>query len=99
MSRTPELASVRPEVVEQIVIDVKYAGYVERQLQQVERQQRLAKKRIPADFDYLRLVHLRTEARQKLAKIRPVSVDQASRISGITPADIALLLTYLEHRS
>ncbi len=98
VSRAPDLAPVRWEVVEQIVFDVKYAGYVERQLQQVERQQRLAKKRIPSDFDYMQLVHLRTETRQKLAKIRPLNVDQASRISGITPADIALLLTYLASR-
>ena len=68
-------------------------------LEQVERQQRLARKRIPAQLDYDRLPHLRIEARQKLAHIRPVSLDQASRISGITPADIALLLTYLESGS
>ena len=87
----PQLNTIPPEVAQQIVFDVKYEGYVQRQMQQVERHQRLAQKRIPANLDYDRLLHLRAEAKQQLAKIRPVSVDQASRISGITPADIALL--------
>ncbi len=99
LQRAPDLARISDEVAQQIEYDVKYSGYIERQLQQVARQQRLARKRIPADFDYASLIHLRTEARQKLAKIRPASVDQASRISGITPADVALLLTYLESRT
>ncbi len=93
----PQLAAMPADVAQQIVHDVKYAGYIQRQLQQVERQRRLVRKRIPAGFDFEQLTHLRTEARQKLANIRPVSLDQASRISGITPADIALLLTYLEN--
>ncbi len=92
-----QLAEVATDVADQVAIDVKYAGYIDRQLQQVTRQQRLASKRIPDNFDYLKLVHLRNETRQKLARVRPRNVDQASRISGITPADIALLLTYLEH--
>ncbi|MFM9067084.1 MAG: FAD-dependent oxidoreductase, partial [Planctomycetota bacterium] len=91
----PELATVAREVAEQIVHDVKYAGYLRRQDQQVERQNRLSDQRIPANFDYQRLTQLRFEARQKLSQIRPVSLAQASRISGITPADIALLLTHL----
>ena len=91
----PELAAVSREVADQILHDVKYAGYLRRQDQQVERQQRLADQRIPANFDYQRLTQLRFEARQKLSQIRPVSLAQASRISGITPADIALLLTHL----
>lgn len=96
----PELAGTVPEVADQVVRDVKYAGYIQRQLQQVERQTRLSRRRIPPEFDFHRLDHLRLEARQKLAKIRPTSVDQASRISGITPADIALLITSLErHKS
>ncbi|MFM7846802.1 MAG: tRNA uridine-5-carboxymethylaminomethyl(34) synthesis enzyme MnmG, partial [Planctomycetota bacterium] len=86
---------VAREVAEQIVHDVKYAGYLRRQDQQVERQNRLSDQRIPANFDYQRLTQLRFEARQKLSQIRPVSLAQASRISGITPADIALLLTHL----
>ncbi len=94
----PELAQVRPEVARQVVYDVKYAGYIQRQRQQVERQQRLARKRIPDGFDFDRITHLRAEARQQLARVRPVNLDQASRISGITPADIALLIAHLEKR-
>jgi tRNA uridine 5-carboxymethylaminomethyl modification enzyme len=94
-AQSPELAAVAPEIAEQVTYDVKYAGYVLRQHQQVARQQRLAEKRIPENFDYTRITHLRTEARQKLARIQPVSLAQASRISGITPADIALLMAYL----
>ncbi len=85
-----------PEAVSQLVCDVKYAGYVARQEADVERQRRLAAKRIPASFDYGRLVHLRAEAREKLGRIRPRDLSQASRVSGITPADIALLMVHLE---
>lgn len=84
------------EVVEQVVLEAKYAGYVERQAAQVERFQRLESKPIPAWFDYAAIPQLRAEAKEKLSKFRPVSVGQASRISGITPADVAVLLLYLE---
>ncbi len=94
--RVPELAETEAEIAEQVVFDVKYAGYVARQDADVERQQRLAKKRIPAQLDYHSLPHLRTEAREKLTRVRPLSLAQAGRISGITPADIALLTAYLE---
>ncbi|TVS20256.1 MAG: tRNA uridine-5-carboxymethylaminomethyl(34) synthesis enzyme MnmG [Planctomycetaceae bacterium] len=94
-ARLPELATVQSEIADQVTFDIKYAGYVFRQQQQIDRQQRLAEKRIPAGFDYNRIVHLRAEARQKLARIQPVSLAQASRISGITPADIALLMANL----
>jgi tRNA uridine 5-carboxymethylaminomethyl modification enzyme len=92
----PDLADVEPEVAEQVAFDLKYEGYIARDLQQVARQQRLSERCIPADFDYARIVHLRAEARQKLDRIRPLSLAQASRISGITPADIALLMAHLE---
>ncbi len=95
-ARLPELAAVPREVVEQVVYDIKYAGYVMRQQEQVARQKRLAGRRIPENFDYSAISHLRIEARQKLARIQPVNLAQASRISGITPADLALLLAYLE---
>jgi tRNA uridine 5-carboxymethylaminomethyl modification enzyme len=98
ITHVPDLAQVREEVATQVVYDVKYAGYIQRQSEQVQRQQRLASKRIPENFDFNQLVHLRTEARQKLSKIRPVTLDQASRISGITPADVALLMAHLESR-
>jgi tRNA uridine 5-carboxymethylaminomethyl modification enzyme len=96
--RVPELADVDLEIAEQVVFDIKYAGYVNRQDTEVQRQRRLANKRIPAQLDYDTLPHLRAEAREKLTRIRPLSLAQAGRISGITPADIALLMTYLERR-
>ena len=92
----PELNSVAENVASQVSCDIKYSGYIARQDIDVARQKRLAKKRIPDNFDYSRLSQMRTEAREKLSKIQPISLDQASRISGITPADIALLMAHLE---
>jgi tRNA uridine 5-carboxymethylaminomethyl modification enzyme len=77
---------------------VKYAGYVARQEVDVARQQRLAGKRIPSNFDFAQINQLRMEAREKLTRVRPLSLAQAGRISGITPADVALLLVHLEGR-
>jgi tRNA uridine 5-carboxymethylaminomethyl modification enzyme len=85
-----------PEVVEQVVLEAKYAGYVAQQAAQVERFQRLEGKPIPAHFDYLAVPQLRAEAREKLGRIRPANLGQAGRISGISPADLAVLLIYLE---
>ncbi len=96
VARQPDLADVSREVAEQVEYDIKYAGYVVRQEQQVARQKRLADKRIPNNFDYAAISHLRTEARQKLQRVQPVDLAQASRISGVTPADLALLLAHLE---
>jgi len=98
VQRLPELAAVPREVSEQVTYDVKYAGYVARQQGDVARQERLSGKRIPPDFDFSSIVHLRAEAREKLSIIRPESLAQASRVSGITPADIALLLVHLQNR-
>ena len=94
--RIPELQEFSRTVAEQVEYDIKYEGYVVRQTQQVERQLRLSTKRLPADFPYEAIPSLRTEAKQKLTKIKPASLDQASRISGITPSDLAVLLAYLE---
>ncbi|MBM3998179.1 MAG: tRNA uridine-5-carboxymethylaminomethyl(34) synthesis enzyme MnmG [Planctomycetes bacterium] len=94
----PPLAEVPDPVLEQVVHDVKYAGYVFRQRQQVDRMARLAERSIPPDLDYDAIPHLRSEAREKLGRIRPLSLAQASRISGITPADLAVLLLRLEGR-
>jgi tRNA uridine 5-carboxymethylaminomethyl modification enzyme len=93
--QVPDLACISPQVAQQVEIDVKYAGYLARQETEVVRVRRLQEKLIPAQFDYSRLAQLRTEAREKLSKIRPTSLAQASRISGITPADVALLLVHL----
>ncbi|MEM8679461.1 MAG: tRNA uridine-5-carboxymethylaminomethyl(34) synthesis enzyme MnmG [Planctomycetota bacterium] len=92
----PELVGASPEVVSQVISDVKYAGYVAREEARIERQQRMISKAIPPEFDYGGVKHLRYEALEKLERIRPSSLDQAGRISGITPADIALLLAHLE---
>lgn len=86
----------RPDVVEQVVLETKYSGYIDRQAVEVERFQRLENKRIPAHFDFTSVTQLRHEAREKLGRIRPASIGQAGRISGITPADLAVLLFYLE---
>jgi tRNA uridine 5-carboxymethylaminomethyl modification enzyme len=83
-------------VIDQVVLEMKYAGYIERQAAQVERFQRMEAKPIPATFDFLAVPQLRFEAKEKLSKIRPASLGQASRISGICPADLAVLLIYLD---
>ncbi|MFD1775500.1 tRNA uridine-5-carboxymethylaminomethyl(34) synthesis enzyme MnmG [Paenibacillus rhizophilus] len=85
------------EMKEQVEIQIKYAGYIEKQLQHVERLQKMEQKKLPEDIDYSDIHGLAIEARQKLAKIRPISIGQASRISGVTPADISILLVHLEH--
>ncbi len=84
------------EVKEQVEIEIKYEGYIDRQLKQVEHYKKMEKKKIPTDLDYNDVGSLRLEARQKLIAHRPVSVGQASRISGVSPADISVLLVYLE---
>lgn len=84
------------DVKEQVDINVKYDGYIKRQLRQVEQFKKLEAKKIPADIDYEKVGSLRIEARQKLEMYRPVSIGQASRISGVSPADISVLLVYME---
>lgn len=84
------------EVTDQVTINIKYEGYITRQLRQVEQYKKLENKRIPEDINYDDVNSLRIEARQKLSQIRPISVGQASRISGVSPADISVLLVYLE---
>src|SRR5439155_24522779 len=96
VARLPVLAEVPLEVAEQVTCDIKYSGYLERQEIEVERQRRLAGKRIPESFHYARVPHLRMEAREKLARVRPLSLAQAGRISGITPADLAVLMVHLQ---
>jgi tRNA uridine 5-carboxymethylaminomethyl modification enzyme len=88
------------DVIEQININIKYEGYILRQERQVIQHKKLENKRIPEDFDYSKVLSLRIEARQKLEKYRPVSIGQASRISGVSPADISVLMVYLmQHNS
>jgi tRNA uridine 5-carboxymethylaminomethyl modification enzyme len=90
-----ELAWFAPDVVEQVTLETKYSGYIERQAHQVERFHKLESRTIPAHFDFAAIPQLRAEAKEKLARIRPGSIGQASRISGITSADLAILLFYL----
>lgn len=85
------------DVIEQVEIEIKYEGYISRQLKQVEQFKKMEKKMIPADIDYDDVPSLRIEARQKLKEFHPISVGQASRISGVSPADVSVLLVYLEH--
>ncbi|MBG9794818.1 tRNA uridine 5-carboxymethylaminomethyl modification protein [Paenibacillus dendritiformis] len=85
------------EMKEQVEIQIKYAGYIEKQLLHVEKLQKMEKKLIPADIDYQDVQGIASEAKQRLEKVRPISIGQASRISGVTPADISILLVYIEH--
>ena len=86
------------DVAEQAEIDIKYDGYIRRQLKQVEQFRKLEQKRIPEDLDYEKIPSLRLEAVQKLKLCKPISIGQASRISGVSPADLSVLLVYLEQR-
>lgn len=94
---SPSPYELTEEMKEQVEIQIKYAGYIEKQLHQVERLNKMERKRIPEDIDYNDIKGLANEARQKLELIRPLSIGQASRIGGVTPADISVLLIYLEH--
>jgi len=91
-----DLPEIKKDVQEQIEIQVKYKGYIERQEAQVEQFRKMEEKKIPEELDYSQLENLRLEAREKLNKIRPISIGQASRISGVSPADISALMIYLE---
>lgn len=94
-----ELGEVDPIVAEQVAIQVKYEGYIKRQQLQIERAQRLEHTTIPADLDYYQLKGLSREAQDKLTRIKPQSVGQASRVGGVTPADVSLLVVHLEMRN
>ncbi len=95
-ARLPDLADVSPEVAQQVTCDAKYEGYLARQQVDIQRQQRLAARKIPGSLDFARVLHLRAEAREKFERVRPVDLAQAGRISGITPADLAVLMVHLE---
>ncbi|SFJ22959.1 MULTISPECIES: tRNA uridine-5-carboxymethylaminomethyl(34) synthesis enzyme MnmG [unclassified Bacillus (in: firmicutes)] len=92
----PSEVEVSAEVAEQVEIQLKYEGYIEKSLQQVERMKRMESKKIPVDIDYDAISGIASEARQKLKDVRPLSMGQASRISGVNPADISILLVYIE---
>ncbi|AHA75256.1 tRNA uridine-5-carboxymethylaminomethyl(34) synthesis enzyme MnmG [Bacillus thuringiensis] len=92
----PSKVELSDEVTEQVEIQIKYEGYIEKSLQQVERMKKMESKKIPVDIDYDAISSLASEARQKLKDVRPLSMGQASRISGVNPADISILLVYIE---
>ena len=94
----PGRPDLPPEVVREAEITLKYAGYIGRQLRQVEEMKRLEERALPADLDYLSLHGIRLEARQKLDEIQPRNLGQASRVSGVSPADIAVLMVYLKQQ-
>ena len=90
-------AALAPEVTSEVEIIIKYDGYIVKQREQVARSAKLESRRLPEDIDYSQVSNLRLEARQKLEAVRPETVGQASRISGVNPADITALLVWLEH--
>ncbi len=92
----PERPALSESVTEQVTIHIKYDGYIKRQMKQVEQFKKFESKKIPENFDYDDVASLRIEARQKLKEFRPVNIGQASRISGVSPADVSVLLVYME---
>ena len=98
-ARRPQLAAVSPAAAEQVEYDAKYSGYVVRQQVDIARRQRLSARLIPAEMDYTTVPHLRAEAREKLARVAPIDLGQAARVSGITPADLTVLMIHLESQT
>lgn len=92
----PERPHLTPDVCEQVNINIKYDGYIKRQIKQVKQFKKLESKKLPPNFDYTQISGLRMEAQQKLNLYQPISIGQASRISGVSPADISVILVYLE---
>ncbi|NLL95709.1 MAG: tRNA uridine-5-carboxymethylaminomethyl(34) synthesis enzyme MnmG [Clostridiaceae bacterium] len=98
LSEIDQKADLSKEVLEQVTINIKYEGYLKRQMNQIDQFKRMEERRLPDDIDYSEIHGLSLEARQKLNSLRPLSLGQASRISGVSPADISVLLVYLESR-
>ena len=92
----PLMPDLPGEVTEQVEISVKYEGYIQRQLEEVEELRRMERRALPPDADYASIQGLRLEAREKLNAVRPLNLGQAARISGVSPADIAALMIWLE---
>jgi tRNA uridine 5-carboxymethylaminomethyl modification enzyme len=92
----PERPDLASDITKEVEIQLKYEGYIKKQRKQIEKQKELENKKIPSNIDYTEVSGLRLEAREKLEDIRPISVGQAGRISGVSPADISVLTIYLE---
>ena len=88
--------SLKQEEFEQVEVQIKYDGYIKKSLQQVDKMKRMEDKKIPENIDYDAINSLATEARMKLKEVKPLNIAQASRISGVNPADISILLVYIE---
>ncbi len=95
----PNNPGLPSDVREQVELQIKYKGYIEKQLVQVEQARKLEEKKLPKSVDYSQIYGLRLEAAEKLNKIQPISIGQASRISGVSPADIAMLIVWLKKES
>jgi tRNA uridine 5-carboxymethylaminomethyl modification enzyme len=95
----PADPSVSDDVAEQVEISIRYEGYIAKQERQIERARRMEEHSIPADFDYMQVIGIRNEARERLIRHQPRTVGQASRIQGVNPADISVLLVYLERHT
>jgi tRNA uridine 5-carboxymethylaminomethyl modification enzyme mnmG len=96
LARIFDLPILADDVKEEVEITVRYDGYIRKQREQIARMERLERRRIPEEIDYAAITSLRLEAQEKLAAVRPHSIGQASRISGVSPADVSVLLVYLE---
>lgn len=94
----PKRSKLPEDVQEQVNINIKYDGYIKRQMKQVEQFKKMEEKKIPENINYDEIQSLRIEAKQKLNLYRPINIGQASRISGVSPADISVLLVYLGHK-
>ena len=94
----PDMPDLPPEVAEQVEITVKYEGYIQRQMQDVQELRRMEGRSLPPELDYQSIQGLRLEAREKLSAVRPLNLGQAARISGVSPADVAALMIHLERR-
>jgi tRNA uridine 5-carboxymethylaminomethyl modification enzyme len=94
----PERPALSRHAIDKVQVQIKYEGYISKQLAQIQRFKRLEEQKLDPDLDYLSMEGIRIEARQKLHDHRPVSIGQASRISGVSPADINVLLVYLEKK-
>ena len=92
----PDGTRLDKRIEEQVEIEIKYEGYIQKQQKRVEQMRKMEKKLLPDDIKYDKITGLRLEAREKLQRIKPLNVGQASRISGVSPSDIAVLLVYLE---
>ena len=92
----PENEALTAKEIEQVEIQIKYEGYIKKALEKVEKLKRMEAKKIPENIDYAAINGLATEAKQKLQKIQPETIAQASRISGVNPADLSILMVYIE---